>query len=202
MLWSIDEAIHLSEGIGCRIAMLSPLNDPKTMRFYRNLGLRYIPASDGGGDVFYIDVHDKIKADTRPLPGGTADTCPAPPHASCRSAAPVSGPLRGGGMGAADTSAEMWKPRGGGGGGSRVAFANRPHQKARQCIGGPPAYTLRYTWLVKLCRSPHLPVADLEPSQALCGHDLRAAMPLLAGSHAQLRYDQRAGTTCAPPCPS
>ena len=74
MLWSIDEAIRLSEGIGCRIAMLSPLNDPKTMRFYRNLGFRYIPASDGGGDMFYIDVRDKIKADTRPLPGGAADT--------------------------------------------------------------------------------------------------------------------------------
>ena len=54
--------------------MLSPPNDPKTMRFYHNLGFRYIPASDGGGDVFYIDVRDKIKADTRPLPGGAADT--------------------------------------------------------------------------------------------------------------------------------
>ena len=74
LLWSIDEAIRLSEGIGCCIAMLGPPNDPKTMRFYRNLGFRYIPASNDEDDVFYIDVHDKIKADTRPLPGGAADT--------------------------------------------------------------------------------------------------------------------------------
>ena len=73
LLWSIDEAIRLSEGIGCRIAMLSPLDNPQTMGFYRNLGFRYIPASDGGSDVFYIDVHDKIKANTRPLPGEAAD---------------------------------------------------------------------------------------------------------------------------------
>lgn len=74
LLWSIEEAIRLSKRIGCRIVMLNPLDDTKTMRFYRNLGFRYIPASNDEDDVFYIDVHDKIKAGTRPLPGGAADT--------------------------------------------------------------------------------------------------------------------------------
>ena len=74
LLWSIEEAIRLSKRIECRIVMLNPLDDTKTMRFYRNLGFRYIPASNDEDDVFYIDVHDKIKADTRPLPGGAADT--------------------------------------------------------------------------------------------------------------------------------
>lgn len=77
LLWSIEEAIRMSERIGCRIVMLNPIEDPKTMEFYRRLGFRYIPASEGEDDVFYIDIQDKIGADTRPLPGGAADARPA-----------------------------------------------------------------------------------------------------------------------------
>ena len=72
LLWSIDEAIRLSERIGCRIVMLNPINESRAMEFYRNLGFRYIPASNDEDDVFYIDVQDKIKAGTRPLPGDAA----------------------------------------------------------------------------------------------------------------------------------
>ena len=73
LLWSIEEAMRLSERIGCRIAMLDLLDDPDTMRFYRNLGFRYIPAGNGEDDVFYIDIQDKIRADARPLPANTAE---------------------------------------------------------------------------------------------------------------------------------
>ncbi len=72
LLWSIEEAMRLSERIGCRIVMLNPLDDPDTMRFYRNLGFRYMPAGNGEDDVFYIDIQDKIRADARPLPANTA----------------------------------------------------------------------------------------------------------------------------------
>ena len=73
LLWSIEEAMRLSARVGCRIVMLSPINDPDIMRFYRNLGFRYIPAGSGEDDVFYIDVQGKIMADTRPWPGGAAE---------------------------------------------------------------------------------------------------------------------------------
>ena len=73
LAWSIEEAIRLSQRIGCRIVMLNPLDDPDTMRFYRNLGFRYIPAGNGEDDVFYIDIQDKIKADARPLLANTTE---------------------------------------------------------------------------------------------------------------------------------
>ena len=72
LLWSIEEALRLSERIGCRIVMLNPLDNPDTMKFYYNFGFRYIPASSGEDDVFYIDIQDKIKASSRPLPGDVA----------------------------------------------------------------------------------------------------------------------------------
>lgn len=120
---------------------------------------------------------------------------PSAPHASRRRAAPASGPLRGGGRGAADTSAGMWKPRGGGGGGSRAAFANRPHQKARQCIGGPRR-TLRATlgsssFVAALAF--RLPIWSHR--RRLAGTTLRPPCPPLARPRARLRHDQRAGTT-------
>lgn len=72
MLWSIDEAVRLSERIGCRIVMLNPINESRAMDFYSNLGFRYIPASNDEDDVFYIDVQGKITAGTHPLPGDAA----------------------------------------------------------------------------------------------------------------------------------
>lgn len=69
LLWSIEEAMRLSERIGCRIVMLNPINDPGVIRFYHNLGFRYVPATNGEDDVFYIDVQGKITADTLPQPG-------------------------------------------------------------------------------------------------------------------------------------
>lgn len=73
LAWSIKEAIRLSQRIGCRIVMLNPLDDPDTMRFYHNLGFRYIPASDGEDDVFYTDIQDRIRVGARPLPANTTE---------------------------------------------------------------------------------------------------------------------------------
>lgn len=52
--------------------MLNPINDPDILRFYHNLGFRYVPAGNGEDDVFYIDIQDKIKASARPLPDDAA----------------------------------------------------------------------------------------------------------------------------------
>ena len=68
--WAVREAIKASKRVGCRILMLNPTDDPAVKRFYRNRGFRYVPASDGEADAFYIDIQGKIKADTRPTPGG------------------------------------------------------------------------------------------------------------------------------------
>ena len=72
LLWSIEEALRMSERVGCRIVMLNPINDPDILRFYHNLGFRYIPAGNGEDDVFYIDIQGKITAGARPLPGDAA----------------------------------------------------------------------------------------------------------------------------------
>lgn len=65
------------------------------MEFYGRLGFRYMPASNDVGDVFCIDIPDKIKAGTRPLPGD-AD-CPWPASFAHGAPAPARGAcLRGG----------------------------------------------------------------------------------------------------------
>ena len=69
---AVGEAVRMSERIGCRIVMLNPVDDPQTRRFYANRGFRYIPASGGEDDVFYIDLQGGIMADAHPLPSGTA----------------------------------------------------------------------------------------------------------------------------------
>ena len=53
LLWSIEEATRLSERIGCRIVMLNPLDDPKTMDFYRHLGFRYTSQRRRGRRVLH-----------------------------------------------------------------------------------------------------------------------------------------------------
>ena len=72
LLWSIDEALRMSERVGCRIVMLNPINDPDILRFYHNLGFRYVPASNGEDDVFYIDIRGKIPAGASPSPDDAA----------------------------------------------------------------------------------------------------------------------------------
>ena len=72
MALAVREAVSMSKRIGCRIAMLNPADDPQIRRFYTNRGFRYIPASGGEDDVFYSDIHGKIRADTHPLLSGTA----------------------------------------------------------------------------------------------------------------------------------
>lgn len=62
LAWALDEAVRMSERVGCRIVMLNPVDDPEIKQFYRNRGFRYLPVRDGGADVFYIDIQGKITA--------------------------------------------------------------------------------------------------------------------------------------------
>ena len=68
LVWAVREAVQMSKRVGCRILMLNPIDDPAVKRFYRNRGFRYVPASDGEADAFYIDIQGRIKADTSPAP--------------------------------------------------------------------------------------------------------------------------------------
>ena len=68
LLWAVHEAIRASKRMGCRILMLNPLDDPEVKEFYHNRGFRYVPASDGEDDAFYIDIQGRITADTSPAP--------------------------------------------------------------------------------------------------------------------------------------
>lgn len=72
LLWAVHEATRASKRVGCRILMLNPIDDPDVKRFYRRRGFRYVPASDGEEDAFYIYIQGRIPAGANAEPDGAA----------------------------------------------------------------------------------------------------------------------------------